>query len=328
MREKPLHSTRVGRRNRVSICAMILLLALPSAHLLAEPNELTLATWNIRWLNQAQYAPDSSQEGQRSQADFAKLAQYARALDADLVALQEVGDPASVARIFPPAQYQFWWVEQGGRQRVALVARHDLKLERLADYRELANSGGRAGLDLRLKLGQHSLRLLLVHLKSGCHHDGLESLSAQRYACARFKLDLAYLERWIDLRAQAGEPFLILGDFNRQLAGPDDRAWQELDDDDPPNLRLVRIPQSTPQRACPIRRWNRHAKRWQPELGFFRAPISHHIAGGKAIGWVAAPAQLLRYTEADALRYNLSDHCPLSFVLRPPGDQHTLFLRH
>ena len=91
----------------------------------------------------------------------------------------------------------------------------------------------RRGVELRMFPGTpRELRLLSVHLKSGCSRD---SLDAARANCRVLAAQVPVLERWIDTQAAANMPFAVLGDFNRDLrrepAGVS--LWAEIDDADP-----------------------------------------------------------------------------------------------
>jgi hypothetical protein len=78
------------------------------------------------------------------------------------------------------------------------------------------------------------LRLLSVHLKSFCHEDDLDDVSpGDNTHCGRLKQQIPILESWIEERAQAGVPLVVLGDFNRRFNIAGDDMWRELDDGDP-----------------------------------------------------------------------------------------------
>jgi len=98
------------------------------------------------------------------------------------------------------------------------------------------------GTEILLEKDGQLLRLLSVHLKSGCHGGSLENSTDP--ACATLAAQRAPLEAWIDEAAQELVPFGILGDFNRRIDrfGQDDHLWREIDDGDPPGLDLWRLP--------------------------------------------------------------------------------------
>jgi hypothetical protein len=100
----------------------------------------------------------------------------------------------------------------------------------------------RSGDPILLEKDGQLLRLLSVHLKSGCHGGSLENPTDPD--CVTLAAQRAPLEAWIDEAAQDVVPFMILGDFNRRIDrfGQDDHLWREIDDGDPPGLDLRRLP--------------------------------------------------------------------------------------
>ena len=66
-----------------------------------DGDTLTIATWNIEWLN----AGLNRGRVKRDLGDLAALNHFARRLDADVVALQEVDGPEAARWVFPPNEY-------------------------------------------------------------------------------------------------------------------------------------------------------------------------------------------------------------------------------
>src|ERR1044072_8925944 len=100
------------------------------------------------------------------------------------------------------------------------------------------NDAGRRGVERRLFPGPtRELRLLSVHLKSGCARDALD---ANKPSCMELARQIPALESWIDEQAREKRPFAVLGDFNRDLrrepAGSS--LWAQIDDPDPPGADL------------------------------------------------------------------------------------------
>jgi len=73
------------------------------------------------------------------------------------------------------------------------------------------------------------LQLLSVHLKAGCAYGRLEG-RIDRRQCRLLARQRGILEEWIDARARAGERFVLLGGFNRQLDQLGDDFWKDIDD--------------------------------------------------------------------------------------------------
>ena len=162
------------------------------------PAELKIATWNLEWFMKPETlraltpactprdAPrdgarraipcDVAHELARSGEDIAALRSYARILDADIVSLQEV-DGADAARLVFP-DYEFCFSGRIARAEQWLChpaaacrspAARTLRTCRWATMCAGASSCG------SFPARRSELRLLSVHLKSGCARDALDS---------------------------------------------------------------------------------------------------------------------------------------------------------
>ena len=77
----------------------------------------------------------------------------------------------------------------------------------------------RSGADITLHLADgRSLRLLAVHLKSGCWE---RALSSRAQACRALRAQAPVLRAWVAARAAEGVAFAVLGDFNRVMEAGD-----------------------------------------------------------------------------------------------------------
>ncbi len=260
---------------------------------------LKIATWNLAWLNRAV----GTGEVPRSPEDYDRLREYARKLSADVVALQEVDGEEAARRVFDPKVYAFHFTRDVDQvQRSGFAYRKDLVVTPNPDLVELAMAGKRRGADVSVAWAGRSIRLLCVHLKSGCAAAPLETDSE---ACRTLRAQLPALESWIDARAREGIPFGVLGDFNRRL-GPSDPFWREIDDGVPSDADLIDAGDGIAP-AC----WRgRH-----PEF------IDHVVLGKRAAGWIVPDSfHELLYEESGArLEAALSDHCPIAVTIHPLG---------
>jgi len=269
----------------------------------AAPARLRLATWNVAWLDRAEGAGHV----RRSAADYERLRRYAAGLDADVVALQEIDGPGAARRLFDSAAWDLHLTgDVENPQRTGFVFRRGLRVTRNPDLVELALGRRRRGADMTVHLAGGDLRLLGVHLKSGCQHD---ALSSGREECAILRRQLAILEGWIDARAREPVAFAVVGDFNRQFEPPD-RFWAEIDDGEPPEADLVAVTEGR-RPVC----WG----------GRYPTFIDHIVLSRTAAGWlVPGSFRAIDYAGADA-RFEavLSDHCPLEVTIDtaqpPPG---------
>ena len=207
---------------RLLCCALFVLFAcepppgpLPSAG-------TRIVTLNLEWLGHRS-------RGGRTQEDIQRLAEYVNELNADVYGLQEIVDVRLARRIFTGYRVEC----AGSEQKVCIASR--LPLSRVRAYRDLNVGGLRPGLDAVVRMGDgRGLRLLVVHLKSGCHS---RSLTSEKKACVKLRSQLPILERWIDARAREDLPFVVLGDFNRRMHSRD-AFYEDLDDGQPANADL------------------------------------------------------------------------------------------
>src|SRR5262245_36394742 len=265
--------------------------AAPHGAAAPPPARLRLATWNVAWLNRS----DGQGHVRRDSEDYERLRRHAGRIDADVVAVQEVDGPEAARRLFEPSSWDLHLTDDPDNlQRTGLALRRGLDVTRHPDLVDLAISGGRRGADLTVHLQGGDLRLLAVHLKSGCPQD---NLSAERQACRILRRQLPVLEGWIDARARESAAFVVLGDFNRRFEPPD-RFWAEIDDADPPGADLFAVTEGR-RPSC----WG----------GRYPSFIDHIVLGGKAQAWfVTGSFRTIEYTAADApFEPLLSDHCPL-----------------
>ena len=267
------------------------------------PAGLKVATWNMEWLTQRPAGgPDLPDDAApKRDDDVSTLARYAARLDATVAALEEVDTADLVARIFPPDRYRVLITQDPVVQKVALAVRRGIPIERHPDLTALdvARPGRRhlrSGLDVTLTLDGRPVRLLAVHLKSGCWEGPLQG--STKDACIDLAAQLPVLQAWIAARRREGVPFLVLGDFNRRLKAGD-ALLAGLDAAAP-------LAVATAGHASPC---------WGGE-DF----IDQILAGGPARQWLQpASLRVLVYRETDpAAKERLSDHCPVSVRLAPP----------
>lgn len=266
----------------------------------AASGSLKIATWNMEWLNRN----NGSGPVNRSNADYQKLAEYAAALDADIIAVQEVDGPQAAARVFDTSIYDVHMSSRSHAQRTGFVYRKDLDVTVYPDYTALNVGSLRHGTDIEVDLGGQTLRLLNVHLKSGCFS---QSLSSGSNSCTKLAQQVDPLEDWIDARAAQGVPMMVLGDFNRRFfASGSDQFWSAIDDGNPAGADLS-SPTQTGSAQC--------------NNGQYPEFIDHLVTGSLATAAVVPGSfdQLL-YSNADSNNYDLSDHCPLSIELDFGGD--------
>ncbi len=309
-----------------------LLILTSFASVASAREELEIATWNIEWLvapsvvralrptcvppdtrlrSKERALPcDVAYGRERGNGDFAALARYARRLDADVVALQEVDGPEAARLVFP--DYSFCFTGRQAVQNTGFAVRPGIPHRCGTDARGLSLEDTlRRGAEVVLYPGTaNELRLLSVHLKSGCAREPLDS---GRDACTDLARQAVALEAWIDFQARQGRRFAILGDFNRDLlrepqgtAPPREirQVWSTIDDGDPPEADLTNALQGVPFVGCAA------GAPYRSYIDFI--VLSRTL--GKAL--VPGSFERITYEPADVWRFRLSDHCPLAVRIR------------
>ncbi|MCA1196505.1 endonuclease/exonuclease/phosphatase family protein [Sphingomonas sp. R647] len=270
---------------------------------------LKITSWNVEHL------AERNGEGcrPRTDADYADLRRHADALAADVIALQEVESKAAAERVFDPARYDVvmsarpkgrrggvCYGKPGqtiGHQAVGFAIRKGIRWTRNDDLSALAlgNPDLRWGVDVTIGSRQ-PVRLLAVHLKSGCN----SGRSQSDPDCPVLFDQLPVLERWIDGRAAAGETFLVLGDWNRRIAARGDVFYAEIDDNEPAGADLS-IASEGQAAGCKAR---------------YREFIDHIVLGSKALTRML-PGSFEEYRYDQPEDRHPSDHCPVSIRIKP-----------
>jgi endonuclease/exonuclease/phosphatase family metal-dependent hydrolase len=318
---------RRGRLVRMRIARKLLVPGLLAALTLAAAtiwparadrgDVITIATWNLEWLvspataHAGRLACRNGKRGSlpcdvvekiaRDSADVARLAAYARDLDADIVAFQEVENEEIARKVF--GGYRICMADGGGVQHVGFAVRPALAHRCGPVVHSLSVDGrSRNAMSMQLTPARGApIELLAVHLKSGCSRDPLDSESA---ACRLLEQQAARLGDWIAARSAEQADFIVLGDFNRvPPESENDAFWQRVQTG-PSELLANRLPFSNCFAGQP-----------------FSAYIDHMLLSSKlAERVVPASPRHSGFSNADAVRFHLSDHCPVSISLRQSGN--------
>lgn len=274
----------------------------------ATARPVRVATWNMEHLAEANGVGCRP----RTDADYARMRSDAAALNADVIAFQEVETRVAAERVFDPALYDVVisgrpMSGRGGacngksglsirQQDVGFAIRKGVNWTRNPDVQALGlgNPDLRWGVDITVR-GLKSLRLLAVHLKSGCH-SGRAPSDAD---CPALFNQEPVLTTWIDDRVRSGEPFAILGDWNRRLSSSGDQFFAALDRTQPKvaDLTLTNDGRSA---TCNPR---------------YREFIDYIVAGADAAKRIE-PGSFAEYKYGVPVEQHPSDHCPVSVVFR------------
>lgn len=218
----------------------------------SNADSLRIATWNIANLHHEDGVPLRDRAIPRDPIDYERISQIIDALDADIVALQEIGSPAALYRIIEKERWHVYFsprYTEGDENKPsakrdifgALIvskarfpdppnfrALSALAFEHL-DIRdgEAKTSQTRVGLVMEFNTSGADIALLAVHLKSSCHHFSLSPIEDEdfvngkaygsRYDCRTLSAQMMILENWIEQQWYLGKTVIVVGDFNRRL---------------------------------------------------------------------------------------------------------------
>lgn len=299
--------------------------------------KLSLATWNLEWLmTPSTYhalKPNCDKTGQpasnerrfpctpgrpaivdRQPRDFDALAAVVNKLQADVVALQEVDGPEAGVMVFKNGWKLDCFVSRQHPQKVGFAIRSGIPYRCNPELTELDFDGkSRAGADITLYPDTpKAVRLLSVHMKSGCFTG---SLASNNSACKALRAQVPVLERWMDTRVREGVAFAIMGDFNRRLEI--DSGFNAGSDEEAPTSMFAALNDGVPQGATLKR-----ASEGQPEVKCFpkdrnpASPIDNILLSSQLLPQ-GQPLQFTRftYTNEEFADFALSDHCPMQVEL-------------
>lgn len=246
--------------NRLALwlAAALLLVGLPPRPArAADPGTLQLVSWNLEWLadpaalsaghfwricaahhergfkprDDLPYCDAYTKARLRSADDYARVKLAAlrsglaglAAQGLDVLAVQEVQNPAALQAVLPPGYHVACFTTRVNAQNLGFALRDGLRAD--ASCREIRSlsleddpSGDhpvRRGLELTLRRAGQRMTLLNVHLKASCPGGPLDA--ARSTHCALLQRQAAPLEAWVEDQARRGHAFLIVGDWNRDL---------------------------------------------------------------------------------------------------------------
>lgn len=195
----------------------------------------------------------------------------------------------------------------------------------------------RWGLDATLKSGSSQVRLLVVHMKTGCFDDQLTrddwledpaGKAAVKSACTTLGRQLFPLRGWLEAREAGGEAWMVVGDFNRRLdagAGTSqNEVWTALSGYEPVTLTTGAIVDKDPRADIALFRspykeasvcWREFREPHPTSLAsadtYYMLPIEFFIFGEKAKSMVVDTGHQIAWPWPQPVdTQRLSDHCP------------------
>jgi endonuclease/exonuclease/phosphatase family metal-dependent hydrolase len=275
--------------------------------------EVRVASWNIEHLaehNKVGCVP-------RSTLDYEKLRNFSELLNADVIALQEVENTAAVERVFPKSEWNIVLSDrpnsrsyncrgndqESTQQRVAVVLRKGIKYQNKGSFEELGlkMEGLRYGVVVEIFGDRDTINLLALHLKSGCFVDDYSTSKLR--ACEVLETQIETLDDWIENSIRENKKFIVLGDFNSRLTVENSMFWNKLVKMDNMPIGIQNGMQNLT--GCHPR---------YPDL------IDHIILGPETSKLQIQNSQMVHFYSSTgrhmAEEDMLSDHCPVSLVLR------------
>ena len=238
---------------------------------------------------------------------------YARNLDANIVALQEVGSEQAVHSLFPKEDWQVFFSgradseaytcrESGAnstQQKVAFAVKKPLRVASSASLHAfgLQTPGLRHALALDVQTDIGPLKLLNVHLKSGCFVD--DHTKEDSRACEMLSQQARLLDSWIEKREQSAEPYAVLGDFNHRLSAPYNRLTRTLSQNQDGKQASLNNATSALIGCHP----------------YYPATIDHILVGHMSDTQFSLSADVQHYERMDP-EDMLSDHCAVTLSIK------------
>lgn len=301
------------KRFILSIATFFSFFTLSVSNVQAQSKELRFVAWNMEHL--------AEQNGKgcvpRYDSNYTKLRNFTESLQADIVSLQEVENMAAVYRVFPESD---WTIilsqrptsqtyscrgnnQESTQQRVAIAVRKGIVFQDLGSYKEIAidRNGLRYGVMIRLLGTEDTIDVMAIHLKSGCFVN--DYTTSDRSACEVLEKQVPILDAWIESNIKEKRKFVILGDFNHRLTIKNNKLWSVLNEIDGERVLLKNSMQDL--KGC-------HPK--------YPVPIDHILMGPDAAKLQKPGSELVHYFPKSGEQMvqddMLSDHCPISVVLK------------
>lgn len=318
----------------------------------ATAETITFASWNIANLHHQTGVPLRNGATARQDADYQRLSEIGKSLGADIVALQEIGSPAALQRVFPAADYHLVMSDlyQPGDEnkppeqrdiytalaisksrfpnapRVESIDALAIDHISIEDGRSFTSRPTRSGMQVEIELGGKKISFLGVHLKSSCHDYPLRDVEdqnffngrpfASRFDCRTLKAQLGVLENWIEAKQGLGFQVIIAGDFNRRLNAVYRNPTR-------PEDFWAELNDGTPNGLQLIKGpegldtvcWPQHTERFDEHIDFIVADAAIKSAFPDVRFRKLGLGHDTDPEYADEARQRLSDHCPVTMTL-------------
>lgn len=277
---------------------------------------VTIGSWNLQWLDDS----SSSMGPKRDTRDYHQFNRYILKAHPDVLAFAEVASIKAIRRV---VGYDYTIEishratrkpsEGKWRQYTGLAIRKGIVYKRFSDFNLNVNHNNRLrnAVDIELQMGTNKrLRLLAVHLKSGCFTQSKSS----SFACQTLARQAKLLHQWITKRNQQHQSFVIMGDFNRRMLNTRYRWFYHLlqGSDLPVNHNLVIINHGASH--CWSKKVAKHRKIWMiKHTQFIDFILMNKLAATK---YIKNSFKEIAPSRSETRHFNLSDHCLITAKLK------------
>ncbi|MDV7103536.1 endonuclease/exonuclease/phosphatase family protein [Vibrio sp. TH_r3] len=273
---------------------------------------LVVTSWNLQWLttDKNTVAPLTN----RNSRDTQVLAQYFNKVSPDVLAFQEVDSIQAIKNIVGN-RYVIYLSDRTSptfksrqfddiNQYTGFAIKQTINVIDPADLVMTQNTSKLRFASYVIVQGSNEasdIHLLSVHLKAGC-----PAQYKRTRDCNLLKQQALLVNKWLKQRVEAKQRFVVAGDFNHNLAYPNDWLYVDISTDIKQHVNLA---SKTSQPNCIVRSNRNNKATYQ-----FRSLIDH-ILLSKHLTHGAVKQQI--FSPDDVLTYRLSDHCPLSTIIFP-----------
>ncbi|EGU47767.1 metal-dependent hydrolase [Vibrio ichthyoenteri ATCC 700023] len=294
---------------RVVECLILLYVVVLYAPPTLAQQQSKISTWNMEWLDlQGNKRFKSSL---RTNADFDKISDYFVQIDTPILAFQEVTSESAIRRVVGDSYNIYLSARSTGQYR-------HLQFNDINQYTGFAIKKGirvtdpddfsllRSNRQTKLRFASYiivndwwdePIHLLSIHLKARCSGQFHPNKS-----CQTLKEQGLALNRWILERQQQKQAYIISGDFNHNLAYPNDWLWNDITQQSQAHLSTRHV-----NADCLVRSRNKAKRTHQ-----FRSLIDHFVTSPH---FIVNEAKQHLFEPSDVVEFKLSDHCPLSIIL-------------
>lgn len=256
----------------------------------------------------------------RDAQDYHQFNESIRQSQIDILAFAEVGSVNAIRQVIGNgydielSHRAFDKLSEGKwRQYTGFAIRKGLVYQRHPDLNLNVNHNNRLrnGVDIEFTTASgKQLRLLAVHLKSGC----FTQTKSSSFACQTLARQARQLHRWIVKRNKQKQRFVILGDFNRRMLNVENQWFFHMLQANEHQMKNHLIIINHGASHCWSKNINKHQKVWMSEHKQFIDFILMNKLSAAA--YISNSFKEVAASRFATRHFNLSDHCLISAKLK------------